>query len=68
MQNVLNAVPAYGRTYETVSALLSDWQEGKDFRIVGGSYFSIRDTDALVHNLHVDAIRIDGVLIPLENV
>ena len=57
MKNYLVAVPAYGRTYETVSAMLGDWGDGKDFKIAGtGTYFSIRDTDALVHNMHIDSI------------
>jgi len=69
MKNYLVAVPAYGRTYETVSAMLGDWGDGKDFKIAGtGTYFSIRDTDALVHNMHIDVLVIDGVSIPLEGV
>ena len=68
MQNFVEAVPAYGRVYETESALLSDWHDGKDFRLVGGAYFSIRDVDALVHNLHIDVLMIDGVFIKLEGV
>jgi hypothetical protein len=55
--NNLSAVPAYGRSYENQNAMLDDWRNGKDFRIVGtGTYFSIRDVDALAHNLHYDAI------------
>ena len=55
--NNLEAVPAYGRSYENASAMLDDWREGKDFRIAhSGTYFSIRDVDALSHNLHYDAI------------
>ena len=69
MKKYLVAVPAYGRTYETVSAMLGDWGDGKDFKIAGtGTYFSIRDTDALVHNMHIDVLVIDGVSIPLEGV
>jgi hypothetical protein len=33
---------AYGR-----EANLQDWEDGKDFRIVGGPYFSIRDMDEM---------------------
>lgn len=41
-------IPAYGRKYATVEALLKDWQEGKDFRIgSGGPYCSVRDLDQL---------------------
>lgn len=41
-------MPAYGRTYATVQAMLADWDAGKDFRIVGhGCYCSVRDLDIL---------------------
>lgn len=66
MENFLKATPAYNRVYKNESDLLSDWYEGKDFKIVGGSYFSIRDTDALIHNMNVDILIIDGVFIPLK--
>jgi len=66
--NFVEAVPAYGRTYETESAMLDDWRDGKDFRLVDGAYFSIRDVDALVHSLHIDVLMIEGVFIPLEGV
>ena len=69
MKNFVYAVPAYGRSYENAMAMLDDWREGKDFRIANtGTYFSIRDTDALVHNMHIDVLVIDGVSIPLEGV
>ncbi len=44
----LSLVPAYGRQYQTVSALLKDWQEGKDFRIVRGPYCSVRDVPKML--------------------
>jgi hypothetical protein len=34
---------AYGRTYATIEAARKDWEAGKDFKIVGGPYCSIRD-------------------------
>lgn len=40
--NVLVAHGAYDRDVK-----LSDWQAGKDFKIVGGPYFSIRDVAQL---------------------
>ena len=44
--------PAYGRDYASVSQVLADWHDGKDFIIqslrYGGAYVSIRDTPALV--------------------
>lgn len=43
---ILYAMGAYGR-----EARRSDWAAGKDFKIVGGPYFSIRD---------IDKLKIDG--------
>ena len=40
-------VPAYGRVYNSVEAMMADWNAGKDFRIWGGPYCSIRDLGAL---------------------
>lgn len=34
---------AYGRTYKNATACSQDWEDGKDFRIVGGPYCSNRD-------------------------
>jgi hypothetical protein len=39
--------PAYGRRYRTEQELLEAWEAGKDFKIVGGPYTSIRDCAAL---------------------
>ncbi len=43
----INAIPAYARTYATKEECLKDWEEGKDFKIAGGPYFSIRDKTGL---------------------
>jgi len=40
-------VPAYGRTYQAMEGALEDWEAGKDFRIEGGPYCSIRDIEPL---------------------
>jgi hypothetical protein len=56
--NTLHAVPAYGRKYETAEALINDWLDGKDFRAVGGSYFSIRDYALLSETYNYDDICI----------
>lgn len=45
--DVLTITPAYGRTYATPEAALQDWLHGKDFKILGGPYLSIRNTLAL---------------------
>jgi hypothetical protein len=34
---------AYGRLYRDAKSALIDYQAGKDFRILGGPYCSIRD-------------------------
>lgn len=39
--------PAYGRKYDTVEQIKKDWEEGKDFKIVGGPYCSFRDKDRM---------------------
>lgn len=38
-------IPAYGRDYATEEDLLKDWNDGKDFKMAGGPYCSIRDFD-----------------------
>jgi hypothetical protein len=66
--NTLFAVPAYGRTYETESAMLDDWRDGKDFKVDGGSaYFSIRDVGLLVADGY-RYVHVHKVIINLEGV
>lgn len=48
----IHAVPAYGRDYASESAVLKDWNAGKDFMITGchpdaGRYFSVRDLPSI---------------------
>lgn len=38
---------AYGRIYTGTAHAVMDWDEGKDFQIVGGPYISVRDAGAL---------------------
>lgn len=38
-------IPAYGRSYKTKEQVLEAWKSGKDFKIDGGPYCSIRDID-----------------------
>jgi hypothetical protein len=40
-------IPAYGRRYKDKDSMLADWQNGKDFKIVGGPYCSIRDLESM---------------------
>lgn len=60
--NTLHAIPAYGRVYKTEADLLADWFDGKDFKQVGGSYFSIRD-----YALLAEVYFFDNVAIKLSN-
>jgi hypothetical protein len=34
---------AYGRDYDAWEPCLKDWEAGKDFRLLGGPYCSVRD-------------------------
>lgn len=45
--NPIYLMPAYGAKYLTKDAVLNAWKEGKDFKVVGGPYCSIRDVDVL---------------------
>lgn len=55
-------IPAYGKKYDSVSTCKLDWLNGKDFRIEGGSYCSIRDIDTLKRlNNHVLIKYSDGI-------
>jgi hypothetical protein len=44
----IELVPAYGRKYNSQSEALADWEAGKDFKIYGGPYTSIRDESQLL--------------------
>ena len=46
----ITMLPAYGRTYGTESAILADWNDGKDFQMFSHlkiCYCSIRDSEVL---------------------
>lgn len=36
-------LPAYGRAYLTIDQTVREWKKGKDFKIYGGPYCSIRN-------------------------
>lgn len=38
---------AYGAQYKTVTDMAKAWRDGKDFRIYGGPYCSVRDIEKL---------------------
>lgn len=56
---------AYGRSYTTVEACLKDWNDGKDFQISGGPYFSIRDSEKIKADNWAMVLRIVGQWIVL---
>ena len=41
--NPIYLTAAYGRVYRHKDAILSDWFDGKDFKIYQGPYCSVRD-------------------------
>jgi hypothetical protein len=43
----INVVGAYGRTYDSIVSAKEDWDAGKDFKIVKGSY--INKSDWVLH-------------------
>ena len=43
----INVVAAYGRTYDSIVSAKKDWESGKDFKIVKGSY--INKSDWVLH-------------------
>jgi hypothetical protein len=53
MLGPLILVPAYGRRYATGEEAIADFEAGKDFRIDGGPYCSIRDFPDQVVNIRI---------------
>ena len=45
MAETLTVTGAYGRDYKSQKAVREDWKAGKDFKIIGGPYMSIRDVE-----------------------
>jgi hypothetical protein len=46
----INVVGAYGRTYDNIIRAKQDWDAGKDFKIVKGSYINKSDWVLHVNN------------------
>ena len=66
MREYVNVRPAYGRDYRSKKALLSDWDEGKDFIITNithrdcGRYVNVTDLKREGHvivNARYDKLR-----------
>lgn len=53
---MFKAIAAYGRSYPSQLDAMIDWQEGKDFLLETGQYFSIRDFKMLREEAIVDRI------------
>jgi hypothetical protein len=51
MQQSLFVVPAFGKVYKTQNQAVKDWHAGKDFKVVNGSYCSIRDSVAIKRDM-----------------
>lgn len=52
-------VPAYGKKYKTSDEVRRAWKSGEDFKIVNGSYCSIRDVETLgASSIWVDAVTV----------
>lgn len=47
MQAKCILIPAYGRQYTTVESLKNAFEKGLDFKILNGSYCSIRDIEEI---------------------
>jgi hypothetical protein len=50
MGDTLVVMGAYGRRYNDGRQALKDWEDGKDFLIVGGPYCSVRDTPTMIRD------------------
>ena len=48
--DTMTIVPAYGRKYNHLIDMQKDWDDGKDFKIEGGPYCSIRDIKRFKEN------------------
>lgn len=62
--SILFASGAYGRVYKSQAEIFNDWFDGKDFRVIDGSYFSYRDSEVLLNDGYV-YVKVDGWIIPL---
>lgn len=66
--NTLNAIGAYGRDYETAKAAEADWKAGKDFKIIAGPYFSIRDTKLMLEEGYSTIVIHNRTCLPIYTI
>lgn len=59
-QQNLAVVPAYGIDYIDSSVMMKAWEAGKDFKIIGGPYISIRDTETLKDQGYTGVVFVFG--------
>ena len=72
-QPPLRIHPAYGRQYTTPTAALDDWISGRDFKVFGGRYCSVRDRLAIASDgwpgitiIQIDRDKSQGALVVIE--
>ena len=62
MLNSMILIPAYGRVYNTVEAAMTDWKDGRNFRLMRYSrYTSIRELQQLRAQLCTVYIRLENL-------
>jgi hypothetical protein len=49
--SVYRAKPAYGRSYACQAEAMYDFENGKDFRMLDGTYFSNRDVPQMLQDV-----------------
>lgn len=65
---LMTLIGAYGMNYQTPEQVLAAWEEGKDFKIIGGPYCSIRDIEEMKRMAVVITIRYGlGQVMTLHN-
>lgn len=68
MMQLMTLVGAYGKNYQTPEQVTAAWEAGKDFKIIGGPYCSIRDIEEMKRMAVVITIRYGlGQLMTLHN-
>ena len=66
MLSTLILVPAYGRVYNTVESAMTDWKDGRNFRLIRYSrYTSIRELQQLQAQLCTIYIRLENLKVSI---
>ena len=64
IHKTLYASGAYGRRYSSFDVVWADWFNGKDFKVISGPYFSIRDAEVLRADGY-GLVDVDGYILPI---